>query len=239
MDAKYNGDGTWDFSDFTHYSLNSFPEEDIVKMFEEGVTLLTSIARDVDPNYNICAFRAGGWAVQPFDVLKNAFEKSGIYIDSSVMHGAYEKREGSFYDFRESPVTKKGYYHFEDDVCGIVNNGKFIEVPISCVKMGYTYRIIRRVYSILFGKVFCLTDGTHNRTANKASEKAKNSPNIISLTLSRVNPINVVINQYRCKSEISCYIDHPKDFSNITERSMKTLSLIRKRSIFYKTLISD
>lgn len=35
VDAKYNGDGTWDFSEFRHYSLNSFSEKEIVDMFVE------------------------------------------------------------------------------------------------------------------------------------------------------------------------------------------------------------
>ena len=45
VDAKYNGDGTWDFSEFRHYSLNSFSEKEIVDMFVEGTNLLTNIAR--------------------------------------------------------------------------------------------------------------------------------------------------------------------------------------------------
>ena len=30
VDAKYKGDGTWDFSNFQHYSLNSFSEAEII-----------------------------------------------------------------------------------------------------------------------------------------------------------------------------------------------------------------
>ena len=30
VDAKYNGDGTWDFFEFRHYSLNSFSEQENV-----------------------------------------------------------------------------------------------------------------------------------------------------------------------------------------------------------------
>ena len=35
VDAKYNGDGTWDFSEFRHYSLNSFSEDEITEMLSE------------------------------------------------------------------------------------------------------------------------------------------------------------------------------------------------------------
>ena len=237
VDAKYNGDGTWDFSDFTHYSLNSFKEEEIIMMFEEGVELLTGIARSVVPDYKIVAFRAGGWAVQPFDTLKKAFEKTGIFIDSSVMRGSYAENEGSYYDFRNAPFTQRGFYRFEDDVCCKVEKGQFVEVPISNVKIGLLYKIIGRIYTTLFGKIESLTDGTHQRSKTNKYTK-KNKAKILSLTLSRVNPINVIINQLKCRKDVSCYIDHPKDFTNVTEMAFHALSIMRKKSLFYNDILS-
>lgn len=235
VDAKYNGDGTWDFSDFTHYSLNSFTEEEILQMFDEGVSLLTGIAREVEPDYKIVAFRAGGWAVQPFTALKKAFLKTGIKIDSSVMRGTYAQNEGSYYDFRNVPLTKDGYYRFEDDVCQEKKDGKFIEVPISNVKQGFWYRVIRRMYAMLpMHNIKCLTDGTHTR---KNSVKSHGRSDNVSLTFSNVNPWNVLFAQTRDKSLISCYIDHPKDFTNNTESAIKALAKVRKVSIHYKDLL--
>lgn len=60
VDAKYNGDGTWNFNEFEHYSLNSFTKDEITEMFVGGTNLLESIAREVEPDYKIVAFRAGG-----------------------------------------------------------------------------------------------------------------------------------------------------------------------------------
>ena len=60
IDAKYNGDGTWNFDDFTHYSLSSLDEETIVAMFKEGTDYLNKLAAEVEPGYKIVAFRAGG-----------------------------------------------------------------------------------------------------------------------------------------------------------------------------------
>lgn len=239
VDAKYKGDGTWDFSDFRHYSLNSFSEDEVVQMFEEGTALLTSIAKEVDPDYKIVAFRAGGWAVQPFHVLNKAFQKTGITIESSVIRGAFADNEGSYYDFRNAPNSIKGYYHFENDVCKEVDNGQYIEVPISSVKLDYTYKTIRKIYSYFFGRTISLTDGTHLRTETSFISKAKRKSNSMPLTLSRVNPINVIINQWRSHAEISCYIDHPKDFTNLTEKSVLALSIIRKESILYSDILNN
>lgn len=113
VDAKYNGDGTWDFSEFRHYSLNSFPEQEIVDMFVEGTNLLTNIARGVDSEYKIVAFRAGGWVVQPFDCLKRAFKRAGIKIDSSVARGAYGKNKYSYFNFIGSPDGEMWRYENE------------------------------------------------------------------------------------------------------------------------------
>ena len=235
VDAKYNGDGTWDFSDFTHYSLNSFNEEEIIQMFEDGVSLLTDIAREVDPTYKIVAFRAGGWAVQPYYKLKKAFLKTEIKIDSSVMRGAYAKNEGSYYDFRNVPFTKDGFYRFEDDVCKEMVDGTFMEVPISNVKQGFWYRVIRRIYAMLPNHdIKCLTDGTHTR---KNSVTLGWSHEKVSLTFSNVNPWNVLFAQARNNSYISCYIDHPKDFTNNTLNAIKALSNFTVKSINYCDLL--
>lgn len=131
VDAKYNGDGTWDFSNYYHYSLNSFSQEEILEMFLEGKSLLTSIARTVDPHYDICAFRAGGWAVQPFDKLKQAYLATGLKIDSSVAYAAYYKCKYSYYDFRKSFLKKMDFYNFNDDVLKYEKNGLFTRVSSS------------------------------------------------------------------------------------------------------------
>lgn len=116
VDAKYNGDGTWNFDEFRHYSLNSFTKDEITEMFVEGTNLLESIAREIEPNYKIIAFRVGGWAVQPFDILAEGFIKAGIKIDSSVMPGLHSELDNSYFDFRNAPLSQLGYYHFDMDV---------------------------------------------------------------------------------------------------------------------------
>lgn len=239
VDAKYNGNGTWNFSDFTHYSLSSLDENTIVEMFKEGTDYLNNLAGEVEPGYKVVAFRAGGWAVQPFHSLKKAFLMTGLFIESSVMRGAFAENEGSYYDFRKAPNSVMGYYHFENDVCKEDVKGRFIEVPIGCVKKGFTYKIIGRIYSFLFGKTISLTDGTHQRTESGFVSNKKNRTSSMPLTLSRVNPINVIINQMKSPAEISCYIDHPKDFTNLTEKSILALSIIRKESILFSDILNN
>lgn len=84
-------------------------------MFRDGTIYLTKLAREVDPDYTICAFRAGGWTIQPFCILKDCFKENGIVIDSSVMHGICQDNKYSKFDFRYAP--NKEIYRFLDDVC--------------------------------------------------------------------------------------------------------------------------
>lgn len=236
VDAKYNGDGTWDFSEFRHYSLNSFSEDEITEMFVEGTNLLESIAREIDPTYKIIAFRAGGWAVQPFSKLKKGFIKAGIKVDSSVMPGIYAERENSFYDFRNISNVANGKYNFEDDVCAISGKGQFIEVPISCTRHYLINRIVNYLYHLLGSNYQCLTDGTHIRQKESAISNLKKKHTQIPLTFSASKPLNTMLYLLMNKGSLLCYIDHPKDFSHYTLKSMKlVLSLTVSQK--YKDLL--
>lgn len=229
VDAKYNGDGTWDFSDFSHYSLNSFSEDEIVSMFKEGVDLLTEIARQVDPSYTNVAFRAGGWAVQPFDMIKTAMNSVGIRIDSSVMPRRAIKCDYSSCDFLKAPDPECGYYRFNNDVCAEDKNGFFIEVPITSLKRKLLSRSISfllRIAGIQTDRT-PLTDGTHKRV-NDNPDIWIDPEGRAPCTFSVASPLCVPVSCLESKYKILCYIDHPKDFSQLTTRGIIMLSRVAK-----------
>lgn len=226
VDAKYNGDGTWDFSEFCHYSLNTFTEDEIIEMFKEGSELLTSIARQVDPDYKLCAFRAGGWAVQPFDKIKKGLLSVGIIIDSSVMPRRAIKTENSECNFLNAPEPPNSYYYFEDDVCIDNKKGSFIEIPITSTKKYLPIKIINRLYRYSVGTDFStLADGTHFRM-NDIPDKWINPEGRIICTFSSHVPINPLIMRLLYKGDIVCFIDHPKDLSKYTCKGIKLLSKV-------------
>ena len=220
VDAKYNGDGTWDFSDFHHYSLNSFSEKEITNMFNEGVDLLTSIARTVDPAYTICAFRAGGWAVQPFGILRNAFKMAEIKLDSSVALGKHYNSKYSYFDFR----TEFGYnsepYLFYDDVLKSCENGDIIEAPISTYKHGMLHMSFNKLYDIFVGKRKCITDGTHKRCDLPPAGRDR----LALMSLSKRSPLSVLYGFLCSPLRVVTIIDHPKDFSLSVTSSIKYIS---------------
>ena len=238
VDAKSNGDGTWDFSEFHHYSLHSFSEEEIVEMFVEGTNLLTSIAREVDPEYKIVAFRAGGWAVQPFDKLKKGFIAAGIKVDSSVMQGIYATHKESYYDFRNAP--NKPIYRFSNNVCQESENGEFLEVPISIRKRVFANRIFNFIVRKTTNRFSFVTDGTHFRSkdaefeAKQIISKERNSRRGVMML--REAPINMPINIYHHPADLICYIEHPKDFTRLTCGCIKAIGKT-SQVITYKDLM--
>lgn len=244
FDAIYNGDGTWDFKEFSHYMLSAFNESEIIEMFVEGVNYLNSVGSKVIPDYKVCAFRAGGWAIQPFHILKNAFVSAGIKIDSSSAYGVYNLLPDSHYDFRKAP--QKSLYYFEDDVCKEVNNGQFIEVPISTYTISLKNFLIHLYYRKRYKYDYSvLTDGTHFRYDLKENNFLRKSRLYklfhknkfwIMYTFSHRNPrmINYLVRHSNL--DYICFIDHPKDFTNTTIYGIRSLKGICE-SVNYFDLI--
>lgn len=227
IDAQYNGDGTWDFSDFTHYSLSSLDEGTIVEMFVNGTNYLTALAREVEPDYEIVAFRAGGWAVQPFDKLKKGFLAAGIKIDSSTSYGIYKYMKDSYYDFREMP--NKTCYQFENNVCKEMEQGAFREVPITSFHRNLLGVLVDRYYGGKLHYFDKISDGTHNRTGKGESVerlsfmyRLKSSYKLM-FSFSMQSPLTVKRALCSQKKDLYCYIDHPKDYSKATEKGINVL----------------
>lgn len=233
VNAKYNNDGTWDFSDYSHYSLNSFSQEEIMQMFVEGKDMLTEIARFVDPHYDICAFRAGGWAVQPFDKLKKAYQAVGLKIDSSVAYGAYYKCKSSFYDFRKEFLKEVDTYRFDDDVLISKDNGEFLEVPISTYKRSFWLKVVDKIYRISTKKATPITDGTHQR--DDLPPMGKNPWSMVSM--SRISPFASLMGTILCGHKIITLIDHPKDYSPSVQQCFRLFSKLYT-SLTYKELVN-
>ena len=224
VDAKYNGDGTWNYDDFRHYGLDSFSYDEVTEMFEEGTKILEDIAQEVDPSYKVVAFRAGGWAIQPFEMVKAGFSKTGIKIDSSVASGVYIEKDNTVVDFRTAPA--KSYYRFNDDVCLEDKNGDYIEVPISSYYRDYFTSALSFVSNMLHRGGEKIPDGTHIRAADAAVEKQsalerQNMPAMFSLNNM---PFRTYLKIKAFNRNLMCFIDHPKDFNCYTLKNIEMIS---------------
>lgn len=235
VDAKYNGDGTWDYSNYSHYSLYSFAAKDITAMFEEGAHLLNTIARRVDASYQVIAFRAGGWTVQPFNILREGFIRAGVRIDSSVAIGAYRESPFFKYDFRHVSTSCKSIYRFEDNVTKENKEGSFIEIPISSYHRGYVNKVYDKLFRTIWKKYATpITDGTHKRPDLPPAQ----GTSVAMVTMSTMCPLSVIRSLRKQNSNLITLIDHPKDY---TPSVRWCLWLIGKlyNSITYNELLNN
>ena len=226
VDAKYI-DGKWDFSDFSHYCLSSFPKEEITRLFIEGTEFIERIAREVEPEYKVIAFRAGGWAILPFNLMKEGFLKAGIKVDSSVMKGSVIHAYGYDLDFSDTP--SKGVYSYEDDVLREQPDGCFIEAQISSFRMNVVLSYLRDFYIRSHRNAFVrLTDGIHTRkndtiTPSAPMTKWERLHQTMAYGLAGLPPFlfNYVIKH--SKLDYVVVISHPKDIMNITCPNLRSM----------------
>lgn len=231
VDAKYNGDGTWDFSNFTHYSLSSFPIEDITKMFIEGVDILEELAQTVDSHYKIVAFRAGGWAVQPISNLLEGFRKTGIKIDSSACYGIKNVNDNSQYDF--TLIPNKSYYRFSKSVDIEDRTGQFVEFPITSCYRNLLYKIADRLSFVFNKNMNSIADGTHYRK----SESNISKPHLFNRAMVNttcVSTITALSSIFFTSRKLVVVIDHPKDLTRNTLYILGKLSNKVRSTTYYE-----
>lgn len=237
IDAKYNGDGTWNFNNFAHYSLSSLDKETIVEMFTKGVAYLTALAREVQLDYKIVAFRAGGWAVQPFSILREAFEACDIKLDSSVAYKTFCRQENSEYDFMRAP--SKDMYCFSNDVCLESVSGTFWEVPIYTIQRNIFDKVVDKLFRILTPFFKQYSDGNHLRKEDNLNNNqlSKKKTNRSMFCVSFLNTISFILHLFLIKNRrYVCLIDHPKDINPIALFNIRILRYFSK-STLYKDIL--
>jgi hypothetical protein len=140
--ARKNGTKI-EFTSFENYRLHSLPQDEMIDLFIKSVSLLESIT-----NQKIRCFRAGGWCIDPFSYLKQAFEICGIRYDFSVIPGMHQLK-GNEFDFDFSAAPPLPFYRFQNDVQVPDPEGVFIEIPISSYQNNPFYQITNKVQLLL------------------------------------------------------------------------------------------
>lgn len=83
---------------------------------------------------HLCAFRAGGWAIQPARHTLTVLREHGVSIDSTVAPGCRHTAKGDWYDFRHCPDAP--WWPIADDVCRVAASRALVEVPIATAEVG-------------------------------------------------------------------------------------------------------
>lgn len=91
------------------FSLNHFKEDpglSIDKIIRLACAEMQAMCREVDPDYQCVAFRAGNYNVEPASKpILNSLYHLGIRYESSVIQGFYQNYPFSKIDYRHAPDT--------------------------------------------------------------------------------------------------------------------------------------
>jgi hypothetical protein len=127
-DAVLAGDCRWRFEEYKHFRLHSYGDEELKRIVRNSYDFLSKIVLEVNQNYKIDAFRAGGWSIQPFDKLVFIFKEIGIKYDFSVLPGMRDDdMPKHYYDFTATPKDKY-IWRFGNNVTEEDGCGDFIEI---------------------------------------------------------------------------------------------------------------
>ena len=144
MDAKYNfSNCTWDLSNYTNYRLHALDQKQLKNVFNLGYELLLKIGKEVDDQFSLTAFRAGGLCIQPFSKIKPLLLNHNIRIDSSVAPTFSSDSKTHFYNFINAPFLDR--YSFSDDPCSPNSLGKFVEFPILHYKKSFIHKVFSKI----------------------------------------------------------------------------------------------
>lgn len=179
LDAVYE-EGKWQFK-YDRFDIHSLSNENnvndintIIGCVTISKKLMEETIRKVNPNYDVTSFRAGGYLIEPFNDLREALAFNNIYIDSSVAPDMVNTNGVFSYNFSNYP--DKTVYNFDDSLSKVCDKGKFIELPITTVKLpairNLLFTLLRRFkYSNLEGKRAGSGSGEINKITKESNFK--------------------------------------------------------------------
>lgn len=209
-DAVWHGE-RWHF-DLARYALSAFDEAAVHDIVQRQADEL----RPYTPDGQIHAYRAGGWAVQPFAPIGRALLAAGITTDSSVFWGGRDASGHGAYDFTHAPRQAK--WRFGADPAVEDPAGRFLEVATSSMTVWPTY-YWRRAMAALRGGTNLRPFGDGGVRPLKADSNLRDkltkllSPTLYCVTLDGLKAGLAVPEYLRARQrgdEMLVLLSHPK-----------------------------
>lgn len=217
LDAAYlNEINQWDLSNTERFTFNCLNDIEKAALFKYSNTFLTEIYKCVKSNKTSNGFRAGGLYIEPFEQIKPYFETYNIQFDFSVVPGAVKSDEIRYYDFSQSPTGK--YYHFNESVSVESLNGKFVEYPITTIKIKGFTKVLNAIYYRLYKKLSINKSYGDGLPVSKAFRNNNSNSGLkkflifqIPLSVDSLNPGLLRLYKQTIKQNIyTHFLSHPK-----------------------------
>ena len=151
-DTRWTG-AAWDFSG-SRYQLAFFSQDEIESIVRSYAGRLADITGKAPSSY-----RAGGFCVEPFELLRPGLAAAGISVDSSVVPGARLTDAEKGFDFAAAPDI--AWWTFHSKPASVDPDGDFLEIPITPQRLPFPFywgRLVERLLGQVTSKRF--GDGT-------------------------------------------------------------------------------
>lgn len=133
--------GAWDFSN-TRYQLRDFSVDEVNDIVTRYAAALNALC-----DGSVAAFRAGGFCVEPFALLRDPLRRNGISVDSSIVPGARLNDDVKGFNFTKVP--KRSWWYFDSSPLIPRDDGAFLEIPITPVALPFYHYWGRAIDRIL------------------------------------------------------------------------------------------
>lgn len=122
LSATY-GDGIFTLG--TNWNLGLYSPIEQRALITDAIALLNELLRPIDPNYHVCAFKAGAWGLQPSDEPLRALAENGITIVVGVRDGLVIPKQKIDYAHLDEPDLPyypdfKNITRLAEAPCGLV-----------------------------------------------------------------------------------------------------------------------
>lgn len=219
LDAVYENNA-WNFTSYKKYRFDNLNKEEQELVFKKGISTLLDIIQEINPNYELSSYRAGGWCIQPFTDIKPFFEKYGIKYDSSASYAI--KCDTGIHKFDFTKIPNKEYYKFDSNINMEDTTGNFMEIPISSFKKNFFEKIYCKIINSIrpcYGDGIGMSLSEKNNIIKKLLNKISTSTIMYTIEGNNYNKwfFNKIKND---KREILVFISHPK---SLTENSFKMI----------------
>ena len=223
--SVWNGE-QWNFSN-NGYRLHEFEKDgEVNQIVANGIQYLKNILLPVDEKYECIAYRAGGFSIQPHELIVDALYDNGIRVDSSVAPQLYAESEAHFYDYRQK--LDKMNWHISDmsDWWKDNRNGKsLLEIPVATIDKSPISFVLRRVFvpdtvklSLGSKRGSYITIRTQPESRIQSYYNYVTGYNAISMDAYAAEHLYIqtkrLYEKFRCDHEVVAVIGHPKLVTN-------------------------
>lgn len=207
-DALYVGGGEWSFPSYQSYCIDALADDLAVEHFVQGAEVLTTI---LGPSYRLCAFRAGGLCVLPFEKIGRGMSAVGLKVDSSVAPGLIGHFSYGSYDFSKMDWVQ-GPYAFESSPMVACSTGALTEIPIICYRQNVLQKMLNALDRRRLGVEKVYGDGRGVYESRQKSMLSRFLPSFNPLTLDQAHPLSWSRNWDSTKGNGSM-LCHPKSLN--------------------------